>query len=251
MKYAYFSVEGQHDVAAIGRILTEFHKANLVKKEEELDEFWRRLVPRKFPYEGYLLMRVPVPFFYQCNEYSIAIHSSNSDSKLIGNLKNTLLNLDDPDQLSAVAIFCDADDKSPQERCDRLTAQLGDIPALSSIEKPGQVINGTTRGGIYVFPDNGRKGTLETFLLECAQKSFPSLFQGACSYVTGVDETYKSRWRASDKQKVVVGCIANILRPGKANQVSIQDDDWICANTAGISVVKELNRFIKELLELL
>lgn len=101
-----------------------------------------------------------------------------------------------------------------------------------------------------MFPDNSRQGTLETVLLECAEISYPTLLTGANAYVDGVDLSFKSAWGVSDKNKVVVGCIANVLRPGKANQVSIQDNDWICSSTLTLKSVDSLNTFVKNLLDL-
>lgn len=92
MKYAYFLVEGQHDIEAIGRILVKFHRATRVKKISELERYWERLVPRTFPHGGDLLKRVPVPVFFNAENYSVAIQTARGDSQLASTLINTLGN---------------------------------------------------------------------------------------------------------------------------------------------------------------
>ena len=249
MRYAFFVVEGQHDIAAIGRILREIHGANIVEKEKDLNTFWERIVPRKFPKDGYLLRRMPVPTFFETSEISVAVHSAGGDTQLVNILKNTLENLDH-EQLSAIGLFCDADTKNPAVRFKTLVSQINDMPEFRTVVAPGQVTTGMPHVGIYVFPDNENFGTLENVLLDCANVSYSSLLTSAKSYIGGVDEIYRRGWGRSDESKVVVGCIANVLRPGKSNQVSIQDNDWICASTLTLPAVSILNKFIKELLEL-
>jgi hypothetical protein len=248
MKYVYFVVEGQHDIAAIGRILKVFHEAKQINNERNLDPFWRRLVPNRFPYKGYLLGRVPVPAFFQTKESSIAIHSSGGESDLIKTLKNTLNNLDQ-EELSAIALFCDADKKNAFDYFKELTKKLNDLPPFTNLSAPGQVSRTRPRTGIHVFPDNRQGGTLETVLLECASITYSDLLEEASKYIDNINQNYKEKWRPFDNLKAKVGCIANVLKPGKSNQVSIQDNDWICSKTEANPSLSMLKNFIEELLE--
>lgn len=48
--------------------------------------------------------------------------------------------------------------------------------------------------------------------------------------------------------KAKVGCIANVMKPGKANQVSIADNDWVSEKTLKSSqMLGRLNEEIKKM----
>ena len=50
--------------------------------------------------------------------------------------------------------------------------------------------------------------------------------------------------------KMLVGVIANALKPGKANQVSIQDNNWINPETLNSNPIQmTFRKFLNELLE--
>jgi hypothetical protein len=250
LKYVYLVVEGPHDVAVIGRIL-DMNNIKLIKQINDLDEFWddKRLIPHDFPIEGDLLKRVPIPTFYQSDEVSVAIHSAGGDSKINKTLQLTLANLDVED-LSAFAIFRDADNRPLTSLFNSMISELKDIPIIANVTNPGEInLETGIKAGIFLFPDNSRNGTLETTLLESATISYSSLLTSATNYVDNADSIYKASWGQSDRDKIIVGCIANILKPGKANQVSIQDNKWICTETTIIDSVKKLKEFIEQLID--
>jgi len=256
MRNAYFAVEGPHDVEVVGRVLVSFHGAKRIQQLHELDQFWRRLIPSSYPPDGDLLKRVPVPAFFRLENVSVAIHSAIGDSQLARTLVRTLQNID-YEELSAIAIFCDADANTAAERYSSLMLQVksefSDINLTLEATAPGNVtpINDYLRFGIHVFPDNMKPGSLETLLMGCADISYPGLLTGARKYVDNVCSSYKTAWSSSGRPKAIVGCINNILRPGTANQVSIQHDQWICpATLATLSSLQRLNTFIMELLDL-
>jgi len=47
-----------------------------------------------------------------------------------------------------------------------------------------------------------------------------------------------------------VGCIANVLRPGKSVQVSIQDNRWVTAETLTLPSMAPLDQFLQDLFSL-
>lgn len=257
MKYAYFVVEGPHDVEVIGRILKQFG-AKRIKREDDLDPYWEPLIPRKFPMDGDLLKRMPVPVFFANDVFSVAIHTSGGDSKFMQTLVSTskLSVVFDTSLLSAVAIFCDADMDSAEKRCGDLIAELQEEEAayfcslFSDVKAPGVVVGTSPRVGIHVFPDNENQGTIESMLLDCANVTYPNLLMRARDYVGAVDEAFTKKWAPADGLKATVGCIANVLRPGKANQVTIQDNKWICTETLNLVPVQRLTQFITDLLDL-
>lgn len=252
MKYAYLVVEGPHDVEAIGRILKQ-HDFKRIENEGSLDDYWSSIIPRNFPIDGNLLRRVPVPTFFQQEGYSVAVHVAGGWNKISKTLRLTLLNLNttaDKNNLAAIGVFLDADKIPANECCKAMCDQISDVPEFSRIKKPGQVEIIDQRVGVFVFPNNDDVGTLENVLIECAEVVYPNLLSAASDYINSIDSSFKERWGQSDESKVIVGCIANVLRPGKSNQVSIQDNEWISQSTEHISSVRKLNHFIIELLGL-
>lgn len=247
MQYAYFIVEGHHDIAAIGRVLKYYHFKK-IRLMSELDEYWKRTVPNKYPHNDNLLERMPVPEFFKSNDISLAIISANNKDQIPGRFRATKSNID-ADKLVAVGLFCDADLDFAKECCSNLSSCIVD-PWFEVLEIPGQVYGECPRIGVYVFPDNNTRGTLEDVLLRGAEVAYPTLLSYAREYVEKVEHCYKSLWRGADGQKVIVGCVGNILSPGKSNQVIIQDNDWISEKTLNIEPIKALNDFICNLLNL-
>ncbi|MDO3411642.1 hypothetical protein QWJ34_17905 [Saccharibacillus sp. CPCC 101409] len=250
MELSYLVVEGPHDVEVAGKVL-KLHGFSRIKQIDDLYEYWIDLIPKNFPPEGDLLKRVPVPVFFQKEGYSVAIHSAGGFSKISKMLRGTLLNLltKNGEGLSSVGVIGDADSKPAEANFSILIEEIGDDSvSFSSCFSPGTVIDGTPRLGIHLFPDNSNKGTLEDLLIESASVRYPELFSGAKEFVSSVAPQHRKAWGLTDEPKVIVGCIANVLKPGKANQVSIQDNDWVSKYTRELPPIKELERFLKELI---
>ena len=196
---------------------------------------------------------MPVPVFYSNDEYSIAIQVAEGDSG-IPKAFNSLLNLEF-EQLAGVAVLCDADQKAAQQTFDNLLVKLKeevdeDYHALFKNAVFGELTNETPSFGVYVFPDNVNTGTLENLLLEGGEIAYPDLIANAQIYVESIPETYRRRnWTISSSQKVLFGVMANALRPGKANQVSIQDNKWISDLTVTSISQNKLRDFITDLLK--
>ena len=120
----------------------------------------------------------------------------------------------------------------------------------------GKVLKGPPNSGIFVFPDNSSEGTLEKVLLNCAKRVYPNLLAGAETLVAELNldrlskEDKRDLIKASGKDKVTVGCVGNVLRPGKAIQVSIQDNKWVSRRTLNLPEVVTFNDFLKGLFNL-
>lgn len=232
MARAYFVVEGPHDVEVVGRMLGErgFRRLN---RFDDLDEYWHRLVPRNFPHQGDLLRRVPVPVFFAAPGHSVAVQSAVGHTNIATMTQATLNALDTaPD---AVGIVLDADDAgAPIDRWN----QLGKLLSFPSIGgRPGDVAPGPPRAGVFVLPDNVNHGTVEDVLIECAEQAYPELLRGAQAWIQPLDpddatifanaEERRDFAKPAGKTKAVLGAVANVLRPGKAVQVSLQDNRWL------------------------
>ncbi|MEX1361814.1 MAG: DUF3226 domain-containing protein [Nannocystaceae bacterium] len=231
MRRAYFVVEGPHEVEVVGRLL-RLHALQRMRSVDELDPYWRRLVPRSFPYRGDLLKRVPVPVFFASNELSVAVQSAGGISRLLATVDSAMNNVDSP--LDGIGVVLDADDSAVERRWASVATKL---PVADAGAGPGRVSESKPRAGVYVLPDNERTGTLEHLLLACAERAYPSLLQSARAWIEPLDphdrsvfSTAKEREdlaKPSGKTKAIVASIASVLRPGKSIQVSIQDNQWL------------------------
>lgn len=106
------------------------------------------------------------------------------------------------------------------------------------------------------MPDNASPGTLEVILEECGRVQYPQLARLATGYVGGVDQERLSKddlkdfTRPAGRQKAIVASIATILRPAKALQVSIQDNDWLRGPALELPRVLAVRRFLAAILAL-
>ncbi len=231
MRRIYFVTEGPHDVEALGRFLSTLG-ANRVQKIDQLDAFWKRLVPTRFPHEGDLLRRVPVPVFFQAEAFSVAVHSAIGISEISKVTRASLANLDEPP--AAVGVVVDADDRSASDVWNEILAEMrefdfGIAPGQSGVSEP--------RAGVFVLPNNKDHGTLETILLKCGERVYPRLIEGARSWIEPLDpddntifvdaKERKYLAKPAGKHKAVVAAVASVLRPGRSVQVSIQDNRWL------------------------
>lgn len=262
VKYGYLAVEGPHDLAFAGQLL-KLYGLERVKMYPRLEAFWRPLVPTKFPYQDDLLKRVPVPIFFASATHSIAVHTVDGDSGFARTIKDSLdvLYMGGEPPLTGLGILLDADSKEPPDRrhaklVQELDSTTYPIPLVFP-PTPGAVSSAPTYCGIFVLPDNQNRGTLEALLLECAKSVYPTLEGGARTYidlVSSAEELVKSDRKDLDKpagrDKAMVACIAAVLRPGKAIQVSIQDNRWIEPPLARFPRIKAIDEFFVSLFEL-
>ncbi|WP_322907378.1 DUF3226 domain-containing protein [Paenibacillus sp. SGZ-1009] len=245
-------VEGPHDIEVVGRIL-KFYGLDRVKHIDDLQSYWQDVIPNKFPHQGNLLARVPIPIFFQNDHYSIAIHSAGGISKIPKLLRLTLLNIlsKENEFLNSIGVIIDADTLDAVQSFSKILPGLIDAHEhFAELTSPGQVKHTAPNIGVHIFPDNIHKGTLEDMLLQAAEVVYSDILNSATNYVDHTHDIYKHKWGITDRSKIIVGCIANILKPGKANQVSIQDNDWISTMTRQLASVKSLDDFLKSLLQL-
>lgn len=252
-------VEGPHDVEFVCRLLKPF-RLQRIQMIDDVDPFFKRLVPPTFPHGGDLLRRVPVPLFVQSATHSIAIHTAIGDSRLVQTLDETRQTIDldfSFESLSGAGIILDSDNAvAPANRYNDIKAAMSDkgfqLPA-----DPGKIATGTPRLGAFVLPDNQAQGTLEDLLIECANKVYPNLLQSAEAHVANAtaDATLtkpdlKDLGKPAGTNKAIIGAMASVLRPGKAIQVSIQDNRWLCADSLKLKRLKAVQDFLANLFEL-
>jgi len=64
MVYGYLVVEGYHEVEFVGRLLKNTSLKRIIRRAA-LDEFWARIADLKYPPDGDIVKRVPVPAFFR------------------------------------------------------------------------------------------------------------------------------------------------------------------------------------------
>jgi len=229
--------EGPHDSATIGKVLKTL-KFSQIKTISGISECWKKILPTKYPFNEDRLDRVsPVPDFYinSDNSISVAIKSTEGDSKLIEELDLILISLErkELEQIKGVSIFLDADDKNANTRIENLYKLIdkdSDITfkAESFKNKVGNINGVNMKTNIFVFPNNEGMGTLEDLLIEIGQKEYSDLIEKAINLVESIPKEYELKLlKGSKKKKSIIGIVSNILKPGKANQITIADDKWI------------------------
>ena len=252
VRYCYIVGEGPQDIEFLICFL-KYYGLKRVTLLSKLDSFWEPLVPKTFPIKDDLMKRVPVPVFLQNAELSVALHSAIGITRLSNTIEESLAIIPASD-IFGIGIFLDADDvETPQERFDKLIAELSPL-GLSLPLTLGEVMKGSPRCGIFIAPNNSDSGTLEDLLLECAKLNYPNLLSMSTNYVSGIDTNQltnndlKELNKAAGKNKALISSISSILRPGKALQVSIQDNRWIDEKTMVLDSIKLVKNFIDEVI---
>ncbi len=254
-KFGYLVVEGPHDVEFAYRLLRPFGLSR-VRLENDLDQFFKPLVPRTFPHDGDLQKRMPVPLFLQSSTHAIALHSAIGDSRLVATVEENA-NLLALQSLTGVGIMLDTDNEIPAT--DRYSAirTAMDAKGFRLPANAGEIASGSPKLGAFVLPDNATTGNLEDLLLECAANAYPELLESARKHVdVAVDQAGRLARDGEDlsktpyRNKAIVGAIASVLRPGKAVQTSIQDNQWIKGERLQLDRIKAVQVFLANLFEL-
>ncbi len=256
-KYSYITVEGPHDVAFVARFL-RLAGLDHIQKLSDLDPFWASLVPREFPHQDDLLKRMPTPWFFSNNDFSVAISSAIGDSRIAENMEEifSIANWG-PNDLEGLGVVLDADiDQAPGKRFSGLKKEIqARAPQISLPDAPGVVRKNAPHSGIFITPNNSDPGALEDLLIQCAEFSYNGLLAAADCFinrsafeVSGYNRGEKRDFlKPGGVNKATISAIANILRPGKAVQVSIQDNKWITRETLNLPAIASFNEFILQL----
>lgn len=265
-------VEGSHDAAFFGRLLAG-RGFREVRTLAGVPEFWLPVIPRSFPVRSDLLDRImPFPEILvnaQTGD-SFAIDVAAGDGALLNSLR-TALDRYEPRQFASVSIVLDTDwELTEAERFDRFAARLDDWNAsgvaddrpgfpLAFPRKPNAIVRGAPHVGIYMLPGGGAQGTLESILLDCAQRRHPDLYERAQSLTTFIGasghypsdatpDVIKKMRRPAGQAKAQCGIIGNIFNPGASLSVSLRDAPWFPDDESELPGVSEALAFLDGLL---
>lgn len=231
-------VEGAHDIAVLEKLLHLNGVKQSVRRQEDLPAMWNRTIPEKFPFHENRLERItPVPTFVKNEDITVAIKNANSDTEIITVLQQ-LIDIMSPaekNQLDGVMLLFDADKKTATEKRKKVLKDYREKGDFKLEYRQDSIILDVgikkLPVSIFVFPDNEGEGSLEHLLLETAETAYPDLLSLAEDYVRKAKEFEITLDKEQNANKAIVGCIANAMKPGKANQVSIHDNDWISEQT--------------------
>ena len=158
-----------------------------------------------------------------------------------------------PPKISSIGLFLDGDWQIPiPDTFARLKADIQAI-RLPFPGEPGTVYQAAPRTGIFIFPDNHNRGTLENLMDDCAALIYPELREKAQQFTVGAataaltSEDRTEFVKPAGEIKVTMGCIGNFLRPTRAIQTSIADNRWVCDQSLALP---NLHAFLKDLIEL-
>ena len=253
-QYVLIGVEGNHDQAFISKILCKllgFSKFN--GDESNLDSFWRKFIPT-YPKGGNLYKRLDMPEILYNDSFSIDIYVGEG-SNLIPNLSDKLSNMD-YSELFAFGIIADADKNTPEKVAEDyhngFKEYFPNFP--TTVTQSGNVIEGSPRLGIYILPDNSQQGVLDTLICDCGDLVYPEYMQRAREYIDKFSEDERKKkplkWKPFDQEKAIIATVVSVLKPGKTNQTSISDNDWVSPATAKIPAIQNLTKFLRDLLNL-
>jgi hypothetical protein len=197
--------------------------------------------------------------------HDVEVQSLGGLSQIPRTLVTGLNNLDTLP--GGIGILADADfEQSARKQFDSLVEKMARELADSDLEldlpsQPGVLTADPPRLGIFVLPNNQTQGTLEDLLLACAEKAYPSLLASAKAWIEPLDtadhvvfpkrEDRREFSKPAGKAKAIAGCVANVLKPCKSIQVSIQDNEWL-RNTDALQLpqVQSLMRFVTKIAHL-
>ncbi|MDR9402721.1 MAG: DUF3226 domain-containing protein [Halothece sp. Uz-M2-17] len=244
VNYAFIGVEGNHDQAFVGKILKLLGLEDFREKKgglrQNLDPFWSKLIPSYPTKKGELYKRLPMPSILYNKTLSVAIYGGEGSS-LKKNVDAVLTNESKyQTDLSSFIIIADADDKPVNkivtDYANYFQTYFPDFPNEAGVINQ----SGSTSTGIYVLPNNNSQGTLDKLLCQCGEVAYSEYMSRATDYLEKFTER---KWKKFDYEKALIATIVSVLKPGKTNTVSINDNNWVSAVTQ--EQVHDLKVFIE------
>lgn len=250
LNYALIGVEGPHDQAFVGKVLKILGFKKFTGEERVLDPFWKKFIPQYPKKGGNLYERLDMPSIFFTNSLSVAIYTGGG-SNLAERLSAILLNHTPyQNQIVAFGIVADADNDLPENIAQKYSNKF-QVYFPRFPKQVGSVDLSSPRTGVYILPDNTQKGVLETLLCSCGEVAYPFHMEKANSYLAEFGIEQRRGWKPFDDKKALIATVVSILKPGKTNTVSIDDNNWICEETQkNVPALENFIEFLKQLLNL-
>ncbi|MCU0755751.1 MAG: hypothetical protein MUE46_11620 [Xanthomonadales bacterium] len=262
--FIYIVTEGVHDVAFLGRLLTEIHEASRIRRLELLDDDLRSWLntftwPNKVgKYHDIERLAVAAPVFYRLTTNTVVAIRNAKGLHEIGRTLEVDFEVFSRAQSGpeAVGIVLDSDDEAPEKRFAKMK------PLIEAVKMPipavlGEVSISSPRVGVFALPAPGVAGTLEDVLLELADAAYPELVAAARRYAApwrqkADTELATADWKEIRKpaglKKATIGAMTAVLKPGKSTQVSLEDNRWVSEHTKALACLQPVLGFLSVLL---
>lgn len=264
LRTTYIIAEGPQDAAVAGKILRKrIAHLSAIRLRNEVDSFWDNLIPTTFPSlntdDEPEFGRIRVPDFFQNTDHTVAIQTAGGLTQLVTMLCDDLENLNViPDN---IGVIIDADNDDVNATYKRIVAAIkAKRQDLIFHERPGHVVAGPPKVGLFVLPNNSDSGTLEDTMLECAASAYPQLLPIAETAVASVSRSLAAdaNWlnrperdefgKPFGPNKARVSVIGAILKPTCAIANTYRQHPWITEETLRLPKLGILTQFLTELL---
>lgn len=220
-------VEGPHDQAFLAKVLKTLFGFNECKKQEQLDNIWRKFIPTYPTRTGQLHLRLDMPSVLLKENLSIAVYAGGG-SDLSNKLHDKLSDIDCQSSLKGFGIVVDSDSDTPsrvaQEYHNKLKDLFPEFP--SATDRTGVVVSGKPRLGLFILPDNDTAGVLDTILCKCGEVAYAGLMEHAKEYISKFND-HEVGWSNFDRDKATVAAVASILKPGGTNTATLSNNNWV------------------------
>jgi len=267
----FLLVEGPHDAEFMARLLN-LHGFEQRKTVSAIPELYRKLIPKDYPAKNEKGKEVPltdphpVPRFYQNAGRWLFIligGGSKSAQTLAKALRTSRIA---GFTVDAIGVILDQDlEATPEEARDKFIAEFTkepDLPITADFNiKPGILVQGPPRLGLFVLPDNNHTGALEDLLLECGEVQYKALKDEALSFrddalgnadLTANDlKVYGPQGglkEISKQKKAWVSAMGAVLMPSVAIQNSIRDSRWLEDKALALPKGQAVQKFIDDLI---
>jgi hypothetical protein len=234
-EHSILIVEGPHDQAAAERILGLFGY-NPINHKERVSECFNRLIPTSYPFkEDYINLGDPTPRFRSKGCSHVAIITAGGDSQIVPAFyKIENIDVAHWENIKFIGVLLDSDSTPVSKRKSDLIKGIKRDKNLNFLDysklEDGYITayGNRIRFDIYAFPDDRNTGSLEDVLIEGAVFRYPTLLTVAEDYIKNIPDPYKTELDKKNTgcKKALIGVMANVFKPGKANQISIQENDW-------------------------
>lgn len=264
MKKFLFIVEGSQDIALLKRVLNVYFNINEITKEKNINEVFKDLIPKKFPFkDGSLTTFNFIPRFFGTENIQICILNANGEKELIKKLDNSInnLKLSELFEIDKICLFADGDLKDKGNKLKEIKDSVndGDYKSISKDNFVGdKILINIADEAIeiltYIFPNNKDSGRIEQTIIQGIESNYSDIYNEAKKYITNVDEKHKkdSGWDSdnnSKEDKALIGCIGNIFYPGSSNTTIIEKDkfEWINENSSDTHILA-LRNFLGDIM---
>lgn len=265
----YLVAEGVHDVTFLGKLLVMEHGAQRIQTMGDLDVehrpwlgsfSWPIKVRVGKPDEKIEIQRlsVPAPSFYRLGDgRTVALRNAQGISNIFTMIERDQESfLRDEITPDAVGIVLDSDEDHPAQRFQKLKKAIlrANLAVPTAL---GEIAEGSPRVGVFSLPGPDTRGTLEDLLVALGDVAYPELMTAAHAYAKdwrtrAEADTENEEWDALRKpagaKKATLGAMSAVLKPGKAIQVSLEDNRWVSAATKDVPGLRACVAFLGALL---